>query len=319
MGRYARISPKRLSSLTWSGEATYRVISYYFSLRWNWEAGGSYARRVLEPFAVPPDPDQNRAFPTPGLPAAYSLVDLGPGFPRRYRLLFADHEIMSSPDPGDVLYTLLTHIQSETFLQTGDFLLIHAGVVATSQGEGVLLPGAAGAGKTTLVAGLVRAGFGYLSDEAAAIDPVSRRVFPYPKALAMKRDRNGRFDLFEDLVATWGDASSSNGKWQPIASQWYVPAEDIRPGAYAGPCEVRFIIAPRYVPGAPTSADPITPAAALVELANQTFNFGRYRRRALPVLSGLVQGSRSYRLVSGDLKEAVRTVTELSESASIRG
>jgi hypothetical protein len=65
-------------------------------------------------------------------------------------------------------------------------LCIHAGVVAGARGL-VAIPGASGAGKTTLVAALVRAGFSYVSDEVLAIDRATGQVTPFARPLALDR------------------------------------------------------------------------------------------------------------------------------------
>ena len=55
------------------------------------------------------------------------------------------------------------------------------------QGRGILLPGASGAGKTTLTAWLVSRGFQYLSDEFIFIAPNSHTMFPFTRPLNLKR------------------------------------------------------------------------------------------------------------------------------------
>jgi len=65
-----------------------------------------------------------------------------------------------------------------------EHVFVHAGVVAW-RGRALVLPGATFAGKTTLVAELVRAGATYYSDEYAALD-AEGRVHPYARALAMR-------------------------------------------------------------------------------------------------------------------------------------
>src|SRR5205085_10523469 len=63
-------------------------------------------------------------------------------------------------------------------------LFVHAGVVGW-RGRAVVLPGRSFAGKTTLVAALVRAGATYYSDEYAVFDRAGR-VHPYARPLALR-------------------------------------------------------------------------------------------------------------------------------------
>jgi len=62
--------------------------------------------------------------------------------------------------------------------------IVHAGVVA-HEGRALLLPGPSRAGKSTLVAELLRRGALYLSDEYALIDPEGR-AHPYPRPLLLR-------------------------------------------------------------------------------------------------------------------------------------
>ncbi len=63
-------------------------------------------------------------------------------------------------------------------------IFIHAGAVA-HRGRAILLPGRSFAGKTTLVAALVRAGATYYSDEFAPLDE-NGLVDPYAKPLSLR-------------------------------------------------------------------------------------------------------------------------------------
>lgn len=309
MGKAKRISPKQLEQIRWKGESAFRVLTYYFTVRWNRKRLGDYVERVLGHFAVPPDPREARNPPTPGLPATYSLVDLGTSANRRFRLLYGDQEMMGGDGPGESLEHLFWHINSETFRATGAFLLVHAGSVASPDGLGVILPGVSGAGKSTLTAALVRAGFDYLSDEAAAIDPVSRRIYPYPKAISLKKDTRGGLGLLAELRARRNGA-------EYIKRQWYLPPEEIRSRAVGGPCRVGLIVLTRYQEGSDTEVTPITPAEGAFELAQNALNLSMWEGRAIPLLADVARGARTYRLVSGDLQDAVRTISKLAEKAS---
>jgi hypothetical protein len=304
-----RLSPEELSRIRWKGEGSFRALSYYFTVRWNRARFGQYVRFVFEPFAVPPDPGQVRNPPTPGLPPSYSLVDLGTGNDARYVLLYGEDSLVATEDRDAPLRHLFQHVNVESCWQTGDFLLIHAGAVVTPAGDGVLLPGGTGSGKTTLTAGLVRAGFGYLSDETGALDPVSRRLYPHPKTLNIK---SGSFDLFPE-------ARARNGKLRPVQGEWYVHADSIRAGAVAGPSQLRFVVAPAYRAGSETSVTPLSRAETIVRLWENVWNLPVYRSRALHLLGEVMAEARGYRLEFGDLGEAVEKVVQLAREAEAQG
>jgi hypothetical protein len=71
-----------------------------------------------------------------------------------------------------------------------DRVFIHAGVVEWD-GKAILIPGRSFSGKTTLVAGFVRAGATYYSDEYAVLDK-DGYVHPYPKPLAIREQGGDR-------------------------------------------------------------------------------------------------------------------------------
>src|SRR5690606_33425082 len=126
---------------------------------------------------------------------------------------------------------------------------------------------------TTTVAGLVRAGFRYLTDEAVAIDPDTMLALPYPKAMSVNR---GSWQALGDLRPPHAHF---------VAGQWQLPARSIRPDAVAEPSSVRFAVLPRYRPGATTSLEPVSRAEMLVQLADSAFHFQRAPRRNLSVLA----------------------------------
>ena len=90
--------------------------------------------------------------------------------------------------------------------QCSDVAFVHAGVVAVDNAA-ILFPGISHAGKSTLVAELVRRGATYFSDEYAVIG-ADGSVYPYPRALML---RNGvpeqRPVLPAELAAAVGTGS----------------------------------------------------------------------------------------------------------------
>jgi hypothetical protein len=180
----------------------------------------------------------------------------------------------------------------------------HAGGVARD-GNGILLPADPESGKSTLTAGLVRAGFEYLSDEAVAFRPGENVIEPYPKPLSLDR---GSWHLFPELEP-FADLPDDDYKKR----QWQVPPDAIRTGAAGGPCPARLVVFPKYVERARTEVSPIGRAEALVELARNTFSFNEQSRFALEELSRIVREVDCYRLTVGNLDDAVARISGLVE------
>lgn len=294
--------------MSWESRSWFRVLSYYFAVQANKHTLASGVHSVVGMFEVDRDPLEEPNPPTPGIPVRYSIVDMGSDGDLRFRLYFNETIMSTSATAEDVFKFLYWHINAESARRTGDFVLIHAGAVATSGGSGVLIPGPSGAGKSTLVAGLVLHGFLYYSDEAAAIDPVSRRLYAYPKAITLKDQTV--FREFPDLTRM---ASS-----QPyIGNRWTLVPSDLDANIVGAPCDVRYVFAFRYIPDLPTRIESISAGTAAVELGRNLINGARYGARVLPVLGDLVKDSSCYVLESGNLREAVDTIERMTcESTS---
>lgn len=294
---FTPISPARLGRIRWRGERVYRVLSHWFSIRWNRNLAPDQFDYVWGGFAAGDnDPTQRSSSSRDGAPA-YSLVDLGPRDPGRYRLLVDDEELAACGSSDELASHLLWQVFERMPEETDGFLLFHAGAVATPNGEGVLLPADSGFGKTTLVVGLVRAGFGFLSDETGVIDHHTGMLRPHPRALNFKE---GSATLFPDL---WPPRNASR-----VRSDGYLRAEEIRDDAIAEPCRIHFVIFPRYLKGAATEVIPLSPAESLEMLWANATNREAYGAQALPLLATVVRAVKSYRLVSGALGEAIRAV-----------
>jgi hypothetical protein len=128
------------------------------------------------------------------LPAEATL--LGPGSaPHRFALLREDgHYRVVSPWEGDqrchdwelALAVLEGELHYHVAANAPDRISVHAGAVV-HRDRAIVLPGPSLAGKTTLVAALVRAGAVYFSDEYAFLD-AEGLVHPYPRPLSVRVD-----------------------------------------------------------------------------------------------------------------------------------
>ncbi len=64
--------------------------------------------------------------------------------------------------------------------------LFHGAALASPEGRGVILAGAAGLGKTTLTLALLDRGFGFLSDDVAAVGRSDGRLYPFPRVVGRR-------------------------------------------------------------------------------------------------------------------------------------
>ena len=104
------------------------------------------------------------------------------GSARRYRVHADGVRIGWTDDPDRAVRYALGAVNQLAARHTRDAVLLHAGAVERD-GRVMAITGISGQGKTTLTAALVRAGYGYVTDELVAIDPSTGGVEPYPKAL----------------------------------------------------------------------------------------------------------------------------------------
>jgi hypothetical protein len=202
---------------------------------------------------------------------------------------------------GSAIDWILWKASAEALARIDDLILIHAGAVAW-RGRAVLLPAPPDSGKTTLAAALTAAGFAYLSDEAAPIDPFSRRVVPFPRALWLESASVEALDRF--LANGEGERVRRNGTS-------HVAPGDLRRGRVGAPVRIRHIVFPRYTEGARTELIPLSRAEGVVEIGRNAFNLDTFGSQGIDVLASVVRGADVHRLSVGDLGTAVEAISAL--------
>ncbi|HEX2027143.1 MAG TPA: hypothetical protein VHF25_04010 [Nitriliruptorales bacterium] len=268
------------------------ALGHHFTLRCTHAGLRRYLLTLLAPFA------SSRPAPT------HYRLDIDPG--GTSSVWFGDACVVRTGDAAHAVAMFLWHLNQETIRVTTDRLLLHAGVVARD-GRAVLLPAGMEAGKTTLVTTLVRAGAQYLSDELAALDPVTLEVAAYPKALSLDA---GSWELFPDL-----EPDVDPAVLPLLPHQWQVPPDAVRAGSVRESATPTLIVLPRYRPSVRTALRRLEPVDALRELAGCTFGFREAPQRSLDVLGRLAAAVPAYRLSVSDLSEA----TDLVFDALARG
>jgi hypothetical protein len=207
-----------------------------------------------------------------------------------------------SDSPVLLLEYLLWEINSRAIASVEGHVAVHA-AAASFDGRAILFPAPPNGGKTTTVAGLVRAGFDYLTDEAALINLGTLELHPYPRHLALEP---------RSAAAIFGIVPAHLERWRGAALN--VSPDDLREGSIGAPCPVDAVIFPRYALDDPTRLSPLSRSEALEGLVRNSFNLARWRSRGFEVLAELVRRAECYTLTMGDLPSAVDVVRGLFET-----
>ena len=293
------MSMARLDALPWAhSSGPFQALSHDFVVRTSDPALGEYLGTVLAPFSVDRAPVDARHRVPP-----YSIVDRGDGMRNRYALYFGRERLALTPSGSFVVATLLWHVNRRAIESGQDYVLVHAGAVEWD-GYAALFPAPMESGKTTLVAGLVRAGARYLSDEAAAIDPVTLLVHPFAKSMTVGA---GSSEVLADLLPTVDPEVTR----RYLLGDWHVDARTIRSDALAPPTPPGYVIAPRYDRDARTTLVPMTRAEAVMEMGQNSFNLSHHGRGGVEALAMVARRSACYRLVVSDLDAACSLLHDL--------
>jgi hypothetical protein len=137
--------------------------------------------------------------------------------------------------------------------------LLHAGAVASPAGC-VLLCGDSGAGKSSLLAGLVHAGFPFMADDIVPLEGGSRLVWPVPLAISIK---NGSWPVIGALFPELADAPEIYFGARRMRFFW---PECRAVDADAPGHPAAAVLFPRYLKDAPVALTRLDPAQSLTLL-----------------------------------------------------
>jgi hypothetical protein len=197
------------------------------------------------------------------------------------------------------------------FRQKGLYTLHGAGLVSPAN-AGVVISGPCGCGKSTLSIGLIRAGWGYLSDDALLLREVNQVV----EILALRKS----FYVDEENAQRYPDLSlgavvpdNAGGQRRQLA------LHESHPDQYLPQTTASVLVFPRIVSDPTSTLKPLSGAAALAKLlgesGGQLFD-RRSMSQHLQLLKRLVEQTRAFELRSGqDLhRDPSQLATLLAES-----
>lgn len=247
-----------------------------------------YIERIFRQFRVPGEPEH-----------LYSLLHRVEGSQRSYELYFDDQHLLSTTSLSEAVRDLVRSVNNQAMRASPECVYLHASAVEWG-GVAALFPASQDSGKSTLVAGLVRSGLRYITDEAVAIDPDSLTIRPYPKPISLDP---GSWPVLPDLRPIADD--------EYLDLQWQVEPLALREDVIASPCAPALVVFPKYERGVVTELVPLSRPEAVMLLAENSLGIAAHGPRALSVLAAVARRCDAYRLPVSDLDEACEAVRAL--------
>jgi hypothetical protein len=193
-------------------------------------------------------------------------------------------QLLRTHDRDEVLRLLRSHLEQAVAELARTRVFVHAGVVGW-KGRAIVLPGSSHAGKSSLVAALLRLGAEYYSDEYAVID-ARGRVHPFPRPLLLRDESElGR-------AVTAGDLGTSTGRRS---------------------LPVGIVALARYEAGAAWRPQTLTPGRAVLDLLAHTVMVRRQPEQAVSAFEQLVPRSLVVKGTRGEAVDAARWLLEAVE------
>jgi hypothetical protein len=256
-----------LDGLAWPA----RVFADAYGLRVELRASKHSALAALRRI-IPPGARATGA----GVPdITYSLIVARGGAHAAYE---NDRQIAAAGSLDELVAALESHLHLAVAIGARTRLFVHAGAVGW-EGGGILLPGRSHAGKSALVAALVRAGATYYSDEYAVLDDEGM-LHPFARSLGIR------------------DALGASRRVDPASL-----------GAIGDvPLPVRLVIATRHVGGARWQPTPMTPGATVLALLENTVAARLRPGDALRTLARAAAGASGLRGERGDAGEVAARI-----------
>jgi hypothetical protein len=209
---------------------------------------------------------------------------------RNYNLLYGGlARLARTMDTEELFRTLENELQLFVAEWAQKRVFVHAGVVGW-KGRAIVIPGRSMAGKSTLVAALVRAGASYYSDEYAVLDGHGY-VHPFPRLLALRQPDGKRPQR--------------------------VSAQELGGAAGTKPLPVGLVAVTKYLPGSAWKPRCLTPGAAVLELLDNSIPTLRQPELVWNTLNRLAPGTRHVKGMRGEARETAHALLAEMDRAAL--
>jgi HprK-related kinase A len=193
--------------------------------------------------------------------------------------------------------------------QAHQYLVVHAAAIERG-GRVAIMPGAPGAGKSTLTAALVRRGWRLLSDELALIRPSDAHVVPLARPINLK---NNSIALMRAYAPDAIFSAETHDTAKGTVALMRAPVESIARSREAAP--IGWIIFPRWEQDAAARLAPWSKAAGLMEIAHNAMNYSLHGAAGFELLADIFAASGCYRFTYSRLDDAIAVFSELAGSS----
>ncbi len=271
-------------------ERTVRIAGVAFGLRLGCPVFQRELERILEPFPSRPGASPGRQH--------YEVEHNGDYVLRKGRRV-----LFRCRDLDDALEYLEADLYGQLIRLLEGRLLFHAGGVLR-HGTLILLPAPPRSGKTTLVAGLVKRGCRYVTDELLILEPRALRVRPLPKPLNLK---HGSLPLFPRLAPQLRPTRPGPLKRPRQRIHHLLVHPRYRARGWIAPRRV-VVLFPAYRARATACLKALHRAEAVRRLAAASYNHFRFGTSFLPLLERLTRGALCAELTYGDLQQALALI-----------
>ena len=205
------------------------------------------------------------------------------------------------------------HFAMTELLKRRELYTFHA-TALEHNGQGVLIPGFSGKGKTTSFLSLLRYGYRYLSDDHPffRLNDAHVELLPYPLKINIT-DQTVSF--FPELRA------ASPSVLHPGVPKCYFYAQDLYPAPLGRPCEPAVILFPEVVNTPHSCLEPLSKKQALEMILPHSLLVydAAVARREFQALVRLVEQTDCYRLHFGrDVLDLPWLITPLLEKRQMR-
>ena len=185
---------------------------------------------------------------------------------------------------------------------SGLHTVIHSAVVERD-GHALLLPGQAGAGKSTLCAALSLGDWRLLSDELTIVSKSDALVQPVPRPISLKGrsiDLIGRQFPLADMTAPVTQTHKGSIAYARAPSPSVASSNNAAP--------IGYVVFPRFKADAEFYSEPLSRATALAELMKNTFNVGLMGPDGFAALARAIAHAKCYAVEYGDLSSILQWV-----------